>query len=254
MFDPDEADLQILVEEFGLHPLAVEDAVHDHQRPKLDRYRSHMFANLYAVGVDLDAADDVLTTSEISAFITGRALITVRKSPFDVDTLIAHWDLANDAEAGDVSFLVYGLLDAIVDGHYAPVRELDEAVDGLEDQLFKARPGLDIRRRGFELRKGLAELRRVVAPMHELVGGLMRNDSHLVDERLAPYYRDRFKDAKLGAALRHLPFGHEAVNAVWMWAALLAVNLSVLLQALTSIDEHGRAHCPRLRRDLPAAA
>ena len=61
---------------------------------------------------------------------------------------------------------------------------------------------------------------------------------------------DRFKDAKLGAALRHLPSGHEAVNAIWMWAALLAVNLSVLLQALTGIDEHGRAHCPRLRREL----
>jgi hypothetical protein len=61
---------------------------------------------------------------------------------------------------------------------------------------------------------------------------------------------DRFKDAKLGAALRHLPSGHEAVNAVWMWAALLAVNLSVLLQALTGIDEHGRAHCARLRREL----
>ena len=61
---------------------------------------------------------------------------------------------------------------------------------------------------------------------------------------------DRFKDAKLGAALRHLPSGHAAVNAVWMWAALLAVNLSVLLQALTGLDEHGRAHCARLRRDL----
>jgi hypothetical protein len=61
---------------------------------------------------------------------------------------------------------------------------------------------------------------------------------------------DRFKDAKLGAALRHLPSAHAAVNAVWMWAALLAVNLSVLLQALTGLDEHGRAHCARLRREL----
>ena len=61
---------------------------------------------------------------------------------------------------------------------------------------------------------------------------------------------DRFKDAKLGAALRHLPSGHQAVNQVWMWAALLAVNLSVLLQALTGIDGNGRAHCARLRRDL----
>ena len=61
---------------------------------------------------------------------------------------------------------------------------------------------------------------------------------------------DRIREAKLGAGLRHLPSAHTAVNAVWMWAALLAGNLSVLLQALTGIDEHGRAHAARLRHEL----
>ena len=58
------------------------------------------------------------TTGEISVFITPRALITVRKSAFDIDTLIARWDLGGElASSGGVSFLVYGLLDAVVDGH-----------------------------------------------------------------------------------------------------------------------------------------
>jgi len=61
---------------------------------------------------------------------------------------------------------------------------------------------------------------------------------------------DRIREAKLGAALRHLPSGHASVNAVWMWAALLAGNLSTLLQALTGIDENGRAHAARLRHEL----
>ncbi len=61
---------------------------------------------------------------------------------------------------------------------------------------------------------------------------------------------DRIREAKLGAALRHLPSGHHAVNTVWMWAALLAGNLSTLLQALTGIDQHGRAHAARLRHEL----
>ncbi len=61
---------------------------------------------------------------------------------------------------------------------------------------------------------------------------------------------DRIREAKLGASLRHLPSGHKSVNTVWMWAALLAGNLSVLLQALTGIDEHGRAHAARLRHEL----
>lgn len=61
---------------------------------------------------------------------------------------------------------------------------------------------------------------------------------------------DRIREAKLGAALRKLPSGSAAVNTVWMWAALLAGNLSVLLQALTGIDAGGRAHAARLRHDL----
>jgi hypothetical protein len=61
---------------------------------------------------------------------------------------------------------------------------------------------------------------------------------------------DRIREAKLGAALRHLPSGHHAVNSVWMWAALLAGNLSTLLQALTGIDDGGRAHAARLRHEL----
>ena len=51
LFDPDIADLGIVTQEFGLHPLAVEDAVEDHQRPKLDRYRTHLFVNMYAVAL-----------------------------------------------------------------------------------------------------------------------------------------------------------------------------------------------------------
>ena len=61
---------------------------------------------------------------------------------------------------------------------------------------------------------------------------------------------DRIREAKLGAGLRHLPSGDKNVNTVWMWAALLAGNLSVLLQALTGIDENGRAHAARLRHEL----
>jgi hypothetical protein len=61
---------------------------------------------------------------------------------------------------------------------------------------------------------------------------------------------DRIREAKLGAALRKLPSGDQAVNTVWMWAALLAGNLSTLLQALTGIDQHGRAHAARLRHQL----
>lgn len=61
---------------------------------------------------------------------------------------------------------------------------------------------------------------------------------------------ERINHSKLGMALRHLPSGSAQVNAVWMWAALLALDCSVLLQALGGIDTCGRAHGKRLRREL----
>jgi len=190
LHDPEHSDLQIVTMEFGLHPLAVEDAIHDHQRPKLDRYRTHLFVNLYAAHVTEPSGE--LVTSEISAFITPRALITVRKADFDVDALLARWDATPELAAGGVGYLVHGLLDAVVDGHHDAVQHLDDAIEELESALFEPQPGLDIRRRGFELRKSLVQLRRVVLPMRELVSRLLRNDgdTHLVSDVLAPYYQD----------------------------------------------------------------
>lgn len=213
--DPDEADLQIVVNEFGLHPLAVEDAVHDHQRPKIDRYGTHLFANVYAVRVD----DDELVTAEISMFITKRALITVRKSDFDIDTLIGRWDLdPHLARDATVSYLLYGLLDAIVDGHYAAIETLEGSADDLEDQLFVQRPNVDIRQRGFRLRRALADLRRVVSPMYDVVGRLMRSDLHLATEVLAPYYQD---------VLDHVQRTSESVDSTRdLVASILDANLT----------------------------
>lgn len=195
LYDPTAADLQIVVDEFGLHELAVEDAISAHQRPKVDRYRSHLFANMYAV--TLDDAGASVTAGEISIFITARALITVRKDDFDIDTLIAYWDLNADLvdDTNQVGTLVYGLLDAVVDGHYHAIEQLDDAIDDLQTHLFRSRTDVDVRRRAFELGAGTAALRRVVAPMQEVVARLMRADSHLIDETLGPYWHDVYDHA-----------------------------------------------------------
>jgi magnesium transporter len=77
LLTPDAGDLQVIAEELGLHELAIADAVNGRQRPRLDRYATHQFLNMYAVR--LDTATGRLTLSELAAFITPRALVTVRK-------------------------------------------------------------------------------------------------------------------------------------------------------------------------------
>ena len=188
--DPDRDDLAVLSEEFGLHPLAVEDAVHEHQRPKLDRYRTHLFLNAY--GARLNAGTGELVTSELAAFITARALITVRKDDgLDIGAVVERWDASPDLVRSGVGYLLYGLLDYIVDGHFEAVRSLDDSVEMLEDQLFSDVPqDLQVQRRSFELRKSLVLLRRIVIPMREVVNALMRRDLHVVTDDLMPYYQD----------------------------------------------------------------
>jgi magnesium transporter len=188
--EPDQEDLEVLSEEFGLHPVAIEDALQQHERPKLDRYQDHYFLTAYAVS--LDRASGRLATSELAAFVTPRALITVRKDHgFDIDGVVARWDGSADLAVHGVGFLLWGLLDVVVDGHFAAVQQLDEAMEGLEDMLFDERPhGAEVQRRSFELRKSLVVLRRVVLPMREVVNSLLRRDLKLVDEAMGPYFQD----------------------------------------------------------------
>lgn len=187
---PDADDLAAIREELGLHDLAVEDAVKEHQRPKLDRYDSHLFLTSYAVRLDHETGE--LATSEVAAFVTRQALVTVRKDEgFDIAPVIKRWDDSSDLAKHGVGFLLWGLLDEIVDGHFATVEELDTEIELLEDLLFADRPrDTEVQRRSFELRKSLVLLRRVVLPMRELVNSLLRRDVHVVDDEMMPYYQD----------------------------------------------------------------
>jgi magnesium transporter len=187
---PDREDLDVLSEEFGLHPLAVEDAVNERQRPKLDRYQSHLFLTAY--GARLDTVTGELATSELAAFITDRALITVRKDDgLDIGAVVDRWDASPDLAKFGVSYLLHGLLDYIVDGHFEAVQSMDDSVEALEDDLFAANPqGIQVQRRSFELRKSLVLLRRIVIPMREVINSLMRRDLHVVTDDMMPYYQD----------------------------------------------------------------
>ena len=144
--DPDREDLAVLSDEFGLHPVAVEDAVEDHERPKLDRYRTHLFLACYAVHLDVETGE--LSTSELAAFITPRALITVRKDDgLDISSVMDYWDASADLASYGVGFLLHGLIDNVVDGHFAAVQKLDDTIEELEDRLFDDKPDRDLQRR-----------------------------------------------------------------------------------------------------------
>src|SRR6266516_4969458 len=100
---PSAEELAAISEELGLHALAVEDATVEHERPKLDRYQSHLFMTAYAVR--LDTVSGQLETCEVAAFVTSNALVTVRKNErFDIDEVVQRWDQSADLAKYGVAF------------------------------------------------------------------------------------------------------------------------------------------------------
>jgi magnesium transporter len=186
---PTTQDLAAIEEELGLHHLAVEDAVHSFQRPKLDRYDTHLFLAAYAVRLRMETGE--LETTEVKAFVTPHALITVHEPDFDMKRVVDRWDNDRDLARHGVGFLLWGLLDEVVDGHFESVQQLDGEIESLEDALFDDRPrDKEVQRRSFELRKSLVLLRRVVLPMREVVNTLLRRDLDAIDHAMSPYFQD----------------------------------------------------------------
>jgi magnesium transporter len=186
---PAPAELGKIGEELGLHELAVEDVLMDHQRPKLDVYDSHLFISVYGVHVDEEGA---LQPVEIDVFATRNALVTVRQDDrFDIDAVVARWDAGGGLAKNGVSFLLHGLLDYVVDGHFDLVQSLDGQVEDLEDALFgDSGNHRELQRRTFALRKNMVRFRKMAMPMREVVTALYRRDVHVVTAEMAPYYQD----------------------------------------------------------------
>ena len=238
--NPSKDQLDELADELGLHELAVEDALGPHQRPKLDHYATHKFLVCHAVRFDPTAGS--LLTTEIDAFINKRWLITVRKDEdFSMDWVKARWDRSPDLAKNGVSFLLYGLLDVVVDGYFGTVQHFDEFYDKVSEDLFAEKPlPPSEQQQWFQTRQALMKFRRVVVPMREVTSGLMRRDQSTVAEALYPYYQDVYDHvlrvnestdalrdlistlAETNLSLRDYR-SNQIMKLVTSWAAIIAV-------------------------------
>ena len=187
---PSKEELHELADELGLHELAVEDALGPHQRPKLDHYATHKFLACRAVGLDVESGE--LTESEVDAFISHRWLVTVRKDEsFPLDEVVARWDRSSDLAVHGVSFLLYGLLDVVVDTYFDAVECFDDFYDRISEGIFSETPiPPSEQKHWFQTRQSLIRFHRLVVPMREAVSGLMRREHTGVAEELYPYYQD----------------------------------------------------------------
>jgi len=237
---PSKDQLHELALELGLHELAVEDALEEHQRPKLDHYATHLFLSCHAVRVNTEVGG--LEVAEVDSFIGGRWLITVRKDEgFSMEPVLQRWDRSPDLLSNGVTFLLYGLLDLIIDNYFETVQAFDDFYDEISEGIFSDTP-LDPaqQRHWFQMRRALVKFHRLVVPMREAVSGLMRREHSAVSPDLYPYYQDVYdhilRVTESTDALRDLVATivetnlslrdyrqNQVMKKVTSWAAIIAV-------------------------------
>ncbi|MPY93690.1 MAG: magnesium transporter [Acidimicrobiia bacterium] len=190
LYRPSHEELAALGERLGLHELAVEDAAEPHQRPKVDHYDTHLFVACPAVGLDGRTGD--LETTEVDVFLGRGYLVTVRKGDgFPVEDLLKAWDRSPELTARGPAYLLYGLLDTLVDGYYDVVQVFEDFYDEVSEAIFTERPiELSKQQHWFQMRRALARFHRLAAQVREAVSSLLRREHATIDTTLYPYYQD----------------------------------------------------------------
>jgi magnesium transporter len=188
MSEPTEHELAEVEDAFGLHPLAVEDALNAHQRPKLERYGDSLFLSLRTLWyVD---AEDAVETGEINMFIGHNYVVTVRHGKgSELHASRLHLEAREGVLTHGPSAVVYAVCDRVVDGYEQVAASLEEDVDEVERSVFSTERTNDSVRI-YTLKREIAEMRRAVLPLREpmrqFAGGLVKG----IDAEAMPFFRD----------------------------------------------------------------
>ncbi len=188
LHEPDEMSLQHVAEEFGLHPLAVEDALSDHNRPKLDIYDQTLFLVLKTVRY-IDH-EELIETGELLVFVGHDFVVTVRHGEAG-ELMTVRKDLEERPELLCIgpAAVLYGVVDRVVDGYQPVADAVEQDVDEIENEVF-ALGRRQPTERIYKLKREVMEFRRAVDPLVAATSRLASNDVPCLDDRTDPYFRD----------------------------------------------------------------
>ena len=187
--DPRQEDLEPLLEtRFGFHELAAEDALSAKTLPKYDRFKNYDFFIFRAVDVNLSKHGS--QTYKLAAFLSGDFLFTVHSERMTaVDHVMERLPSDKRILSNGTDFLLYNIVDDMVDGHFPLLEKLEECIDNLQDDIFRdARPAhLD---ELLHLKRDANILRRVSLPQRELLNQISRGDAQFIQPQHLIYFRD----------------------------------------------------------------
>ena len=183
--------LRALGAKYGLHPLALEDALNVGQRPKLEPYDGHLFIVAQMIYQD---AEECICGEQVSMFVCGNVLITVQEDPvMDVFEPVRQRIRAGGGNIRRMKadYLAYALLDAIVDHGFPVLEQIGEVLQEIEDEVL-THPAKETVGQLHSLKRTLMQLRRFIWPERDVVSALLHSDSEFVHPETKVYLRDLY--------------------------------------------------------------
>jgi len=185
--DADEGELEEMQHEFGLHPLAVEDAHHGHQRPKIDEYGDSIFAVMHQI----ELVDGELIVGEVAVFVGNNYVLSVRNHSslgfLGVRQRCEHEPHLLSHGSG---FVFYALMDAVVDRYFPVLDVLESELETIEEKIFAKASARSNIERLYELKRKVMMLKHAVAPLMEAAGKLYGGRVPAVCANSQEYFRD----------------------------------------------------------------
>jgi magnesium transporter len=217
LYEPEDTLLEKLQEEFGLHELAIEDALHAHQRPKIEAYGNSVFIAVHTAQL----VEEKIRFGETHAFLGPRYLVTVRHgASLSYAPVRARVEREPELLALGPAYGLYAVLDFVVDNYQPIVEGFRDSLNALEKDIFAETFRRETIVKLYELKRELTQLRLAVSPMQDILAQLTRMHGGLVPDEVRLYFRD---------VLDHAMRVNESTDTMReMLTAAMSVNLSLV--------------------------
>lgn len=185
--DVEPGELESLQEEFDLHELAVEDAHHGHQRPKLDEYGSSLFVVLQM----LEPGGDELLAGEVAIFVGQGYVVTVRRGAQQgFADVRKRSEMEPDLLRHGPAYVLYALMDAVVDRYFPILDDIAEEIENIEERIFSGQTTREHIEALYGIKRKLVVLDRATSPLLEVTSKLHGGRVPPVCSGLDDYFRD----------------------------------------------------------------
>ncbi len=228
MTNPSSSDVEMLQSTFHLHPLAIEDIQNQEQRPKAEEFSDHLFIILNPVKLE----QDELAGRELGIFVGKNYVITAHAKPEPiVGEAQQRIDPTRIPFAISSTYLLYVLLDTVVDSYLPMLEKIEDEIDALGNRMI-VEPESDMQARLFELKRSLNLLWWIVMPCFDIVSTLTQHELVFVDERSKYYLRD--VEDHLRRITDMIQISRDSVNGlINLYVSAVSNKLNVAVNRLT---------------------